>query len=139
MKYYCFLLNIKKRKYGENVSEDKEKLKKIITVIRHTNRFVHKQVSDAVFQEINPVLIRQVAERYEQKKWDFFFGNSSNHITVFRVQNRGKKESLLIVKTTRDFEQKILMTTTQEFFPYSSYRIPYSIPDFYLFHNNGGV
>ena len=121
------------------LSKDNEKLKKMITKIRCANMIVHKHVSDAVFRKLNPVLMRQIAERYEQKKWDFFFGNSSNHITVFRVQNRGKKESLLIVKTTRDFEQKILMTTTQEFFPYSSYRIPYSIPDFYLFHNNGGV
>ena len=76
---------------------------------------VHRCVSQDIFNKFNPALVGQVTDRYEQKRWDFLFGNSSNHITAFLERHRGEKEVVLIVKTTRDYEQKLVMITPEEF------------------------
>ena len=112
MGYYCFLLNIKKRKYGENMSKSKEKLKEIVTVIRKSNLLEHRHISESVFSRFNIALIRLIGERYEQEKWDNFQGSFHNHIAVFQIG----VEHYLVVKITRKFEVFYIMTTAKEFF-----------------------
>ena len=56
----------------------------------------------------NCAISRQIHERYERGEWDRFEGNSSNHIASFNNEN---KQTIWIVKLTRDFEITYLMTT----------------------------
>ena len=85
--------------------------REIATEIRKANMIVHRHVSEGIFKIFHPSLVRIIGERYKERKWDFFFGDESDHVTAYKLNS----EILLLVKTTRDFEEKYVMLTQEEF------------------------
>lgn len=79
--------------------------------IQKANMIVHRHVSEGIFKMFKPSLVRMIGEKYKERKWDFFLGDESNHITTYRLND----DIFLLVKTTRDFEEKYVMITPKEF------------------------